>query len=64
MVRKGRTNVFGTFMVFVKKEQECVTADLVTSTEEVLNGRLHFLCSVKFTNFFGFTSGFINLFFI
>ena len=25
------------------------TADLVTFTEEVLNGKLHFLCSVRYT---------------
>ena len=24
-----------------------MTADLVTFTEEILNGKLHFLCSVK-----------------
>ena len=26
------------------------TADLVTFTEGILNGKLHFLCSVSFTN--------------
>ena len=25
-------------------------ADLVTFTEEILNGKLHFLCSVEYTN--------------
>ena len=26
------------------------TADLVTCTEEILNGKLHFLCSVNINN--------------
>ena len=28
-------------------------ADLVTFTEEILNGKLHFLCSVSFFKVFG-----------
>ena len=32
--------------VNVAKSQE--TADLITLTEEILNGKLHFFCSVKF----------------
>ena len=29
-----------------------VTADLVTYTEEIMNGKLHLLCSVRFKVFF------------
>ena len=32
--------------VNVTKSQE--TADLITLTEEILNGKLHYFCSVKF----------------
>ena len=28
------------------------TADLVTFTEEILNGKLHFLCSVSLTHYY------------
>ena len=38
------------------------TADLVTFTEKILNGKLHFLCSVKFLsgqNFWPFLTFFV-----
>ena len=31
----------------------CITADLVTFTEKILNGKLHFLCSVRFVFLIG-----------
>ena len=33
--------------VFSKWPNPLETADLVTFTEEILNGKLHFLCSVR-----------------
>ena len=30
---------------------KCETADLVKFFEEILNGKLHFLCSVRFIHF-------------
>ena len=47
MIHQGKTVLFIKVKVCLihctKNEQE--TADLVTFTEEILNGRLHFLCS-------------------
>ena len=40
------------------------TADLVTFTEEILNGKLHFLCSVISTGRFPFTESFLQNFVI
>ena len=34
-----------TVFFFLQKHQQTFRADLVTFTEEILNGRLHFLCS-------------------
>ena len=34
----------------VNVTKSAVTEDLVTFTEEILNGKLHFLCSVKANN--------------
>ena len=42
---------------------DCETADLVTFTEEILNGKLYFLCSIaSMRNFSFFKNGWMNLY--